>query len=144
MKLKIKRMHPDVQMPTYASAGAACFDIRAYTPKADSTSFNDTCVFDTGLKVEVPEGHVMLIFSRSGHGFNSGVRLANCTGVIDSDYRGELLVKLATDGFEGFSVAHGDRIAQAMVIPCRQIDLVEGELSETDRGENGFGSTGVK
>lgn len=143
MKLKIKRMHPDVQMPTYASAGAACFDIRAYMPGRETT-FSSSYTFGTGLKVEVPEGHVMLIFSRSGHGFNSDVRLANCTGVIDPDYRGELRVKLTSDGFEGFSVAHGDRIAQAMVIPCLQVDLVEDELSETDRGENGFGSTGVK
>jgi dUTP pyrophosphatase len=87
----------------------------------------------------------MLIFSRSGHGFKNNIRLSNCTGVIDSDYRGEVQVKLASDDPDGavFSVAHGDRIAQAMVLPIEQVSFEEvTELSTTERGEGGFGSTG--
>src|SRR5690606_14138784 len=94
--------------------------------------------FATGLAFEVPPGWVMLIFSRSGHGFNSNTRLANCVGVIDSDYRGEVKVKLTSDG--GFlKVYDGDRIAQAMLVPAVAVQLVEvDKLSATDRGEGGF------
>lgn len=146
LQLKVKRMYLDVQMPEYTTAGAACFDIRAYAPtlgKDETISFNHSHIFNTGLKVEVPEDHVMLIFSRSGQGFNNDVRLANAVGVLDSDYRGEIKVKLTTDG-AAYKVAHGDRIAQAMVIPVKQVQFVEAELSETGRGEGGFGSSGVK
>lgn len=85
----------------------------------------------------------MLIYSRSGHGFKHGVRLANAVGVIDSDYRGEVQVKLVNDGGMPFYVNKGDRIAQAMLVPVQQFQLAEVEdLSETARGAGGFGSTG--
>ena len=86
----------------------------------------------------------MLVYSRSGHGFKYGVRLANCVGVIDSDYRGEVGVKLTADQTsEGFFVRNGDRIAQAMIVPVDRVEFEEVEkLSDTDRGTGGFGSTG--
>ena len=86
----------------------------------------------------------MLVYSRSGHGFKHDTRLANCVGVIDSDYRGELMVKLTYDGAEdGPFIEPGDRIAQAMIVPVSQVsfDVVD-ELSDTVRGSGGFGSTG--
>ena len=86
----------------------------------------------------------MLVFSRSGHGFKNNVRLANCVGVIDSDYRGEVMVKLVYDGFtSNLLVRNGDRIAQAMLVPAQQVtfEVVE-ELNTTERGTKGFGSTG--
>lgn len=121
--------------------GAACFDIAS--TQAGYVCGGKTMTFPTGLQFEVPDGHVMLVFSRSGHGFKHGVRLANSVGVIDSDYRGEVMVKLTNDGLHGFNVEEGDRIAQAMILPVQQVALTESdELSNTERGEGGFGSTG--
>ena len=85
----------------------------------------------------------MLLFSRSGHGFSSGVRLANCVGVIDSDYRGEIKIKLQKDTeYSYFAINPGDRIAQGLIIPYPRVEFVEGELTGTERGAGGFGSTG--
>lgn len=153
MKLKIKKLHPDARVPTYGSAGAACFDLYALAVNGAYTI--GAHVYDcypamcnTGLAFEIPEGYVMLVFSRSGHGFNEDVRLANCVGVIDSDYRGEINVKLTCDrADEGdklpFYVSPGDRIAQAMLMPVEQcVFEVVAELQQTERGERGLGSTG--
>lgn len=154
MKVKIKKLHPDAIVPTYGTSGAACFDLYAIYD-ADMSAlvpddckmpveFYGACNFRTGLAFEVPQGHVMMVYSRSGHGFRNGVRLSNCTGIIDSDYRGELMVKLHNEGDKPFIVNKGDRIAQAMIIPVEQVqfELAE-ELSDTERSEGGFGSTGA-
>lgn len=157
MKIKVKKLYEDAQLPEYATEGAGCFDIRAYVPDdvhprgavraATGVGNGDTVVFDTGLSFEIPKGHVMMIYSRSGHGFKNDVRLSNCVGVIDSDYRGELKVKLTgdfNDGENPLLVFDGDRIAQGMVIPVKKIEFEEvRELSKTKRGGKGFGSTGV-
>lgn len=146
---KFLRMFDTVKLPTYATDGSACFDIYAHLPDeaAFSTMAHPSVTVPTGLRVAVPEGHVMLIFSRSGHGFKSNTRLANCVGVIDSDYRGELMVKLTRDDGGRLWVDHNDRIAQAMVIPVARQQIVEVEdeadLGETARGQGGFGSTGA-
>lgn len=142
-QLKVKRLHEDAQLPEYATEGAACFDIKSVqdgvVPVGGSTAFS------TGLSFEIPEGHVMLVYSRSGHGFKNDVSLSNAVGVIDSDYRGCLGVKLSNSGVKDFYVDKGDRIAQGMIIKYDHISFVEvGELSETERGEGGLGSTGVK
>ena len=147
MKVKIKRLHPDAIKPQYSSDGAACFDLHAILEdgQVDLVQPGNPAVFRTGLAFEIPEGHVMLVFSRSGHGFKNNVRLSNCVGVIDHDYRGEVKVKLAndTDEFSSFLVSPGDRIAQAMIIPYPKVELVwADDLSDTERGEAGFGSTG--
>lgn len=146
-QLKFKRLSSRAILPKYATTGAACFDLHALLHEGEKKIVNlsKPAVFDTGLAVEVPENHVMLIFSRSGHGFNNNIRLSNCVGVIDSDYRGEIKVKLASDSPTGthFIVSKGDRIAQAMILPVEQYEIVEAEmLTSTDRGEGGFGSTG--
>lgn len=148
MKVKIKKLHPEAIIPKYATPGAACFDLHAIGEIDSITAVLPyrSSTFRTGLAFEVPDGHVMLIFSRSGHGFNDDVRLSNCTGVIDSDYRGEVKVKLFrdADNHKGpMIIEHGSRIAQAMVIPVDQVEFEESdELSATQRGERGFGSTG--
>lgn len=162
MQIKVKKLHTDAVMPRYATDGAACFDLHAVDicgvlaeeaailAKYDVSKYsveirkNNPNTIRTGLSFEIPSGYVMLIFSRSGHGFNSNVRLANCVGVIDADYRGEIMVKLTSDDNGSLKVKTGDRIAQAMIIPIPAIELIESDdLSETERGTGGFGSTGV-
>ena len=148
--IKFKRLHATAHLPTYGSAGAACFDFYATgdaeLPAGDGglpVEFFEGVTFRTGLAVEIPAGYVLLIFSRSGHGFKSDTRLANCVGVIDSDYRGEILIRLHNDGEEPFVVHKGDRIAQGLIVPAPQYRLEWAEeLSETARGTGGFGSTG--
>jgi dUTP pyrophosphatase len=143
MLIKVKKLIPEAIIPKYVTPGAACFDLHAI---GSAIVYADrSATFRTGLSFEIPAGSVMLIFSRSGHGFKNNVRLANCTGVIDSDYRGEVQVKLTNDDGAGaaFSVVDGDRIAQAMVLPIEQVTFEEvTALSTTERGEGGFGSTG--
>lgn len=129
-------------LPKKASAGAACFDIQS----ADDTEIapRHAGIVRTGLKFKLPENHVLLVFSRSGHGFKNNVRLSNCVGVIDSDYRGELKVSLQNDGDETFSVRYGDRVAQGLIVPIPQVAMVAGVvIADTARGADGFGSTGV-
>ena len=146
MEIKIKKLHPGAVIPQYATDGAACFDLCAVEVTYGMT-WVDTCKeFHTGLSFEIPSGYAMLIFSRSGHGFKNDARLSNCVGVIDSDYRGEVKVKLTVDRNAGepLRIKEGDRIAQAMVIPVPRVSFVEAKkLSETVRGAGGFGSTGA-
>lgn len=142
-QLKVKKLHEDAQLPEYATEGAACFDIRSVQDGV--VPVNGSLALSTGLSFEIPEGHVMLVYSRSGHGFKNDVSLSNAVGCIDSDYRGCLGVKLTNSGTKDFVVEKGDRIAQGMIIKYDRISFVEvDELSETERGEGGFGSTGVK
>jgi dUTP pyrophosphatase len=147
MLVKVKRLYPNVNLPAYATEGAACFDLEAYVP--DDVLLVEQgrpVVVDTGLAFAVPKGYVMKIYSRSGHGFNLDTRLANCVGIIDSDYRGEVKVKLTCDSPYGRTllVKHGDRIAQAMVEPVPFVQFQEAdELDDTARGAAGFGSTGA-
>lgn len=140
--IKVKRLHPDAILPTYATDGSGCFDLYAIDRTPIGTGFP---ALRTGLAFEIPEDHVMLVFSRSGHGFNHDVRLANAVGVIDADYRGEVKVKLTADStVNPLVVRPGDRIAQALVIPIAQMSFTEvDELSDTARGTGGFGSTGA-
>lgn len=143
LRIKVKKLVADAIIPQYATPGAACFDLHSLTEGVASKESPLVC--DTGLAFEIPEGHVMLIYSRSGHGFKSDTRLSNCVGVIDADYRGEVKVKLAKDSLGGIlQVGKGDRIAQAMVIPVDKVTFEEvDELGSTERGAGGFGSTGA-
>lgn len=153
MQVKVKKLHPDAIMPKYATDGSACFDLHALGEWdlegygfVHAVELGEPKTFKTGLSFEVPTGHVMLVFSRSGHGFKHSTRLSNCVGVIDADYRGELMVSLTRDCSERdlVQVKAGDRIAQAMIIPIPSVELVEAEeLTNTERGTGGFGSTGA-
>lgn len=143
MEIKVKKLHQDAIMPTYATPGAACFDLYACCDGSAGLHPSFPVVIGTGLSFEIPEGYAMMVYSRSGHAFKHNVRLANCVGVIDSDYRGEVMVKLTADGRGSLTVNHGDRIAQAMIVPVPQVALVEADdLTDTARGNGGFGSTG--
>lgn len=141
MKLKVK-LSADATMPTYGTAGAACFDL--YAAEDQHIVAGRAGAIHTGVSFEIPTGYVMHVYSRSGHGFKNDIRLSNCVGVIDSDYRGEVMVKLRNDGkHDTFVVRKGDRIAQAMITSTVAVQLITAELNETDRGANGFGSTGA-
>jgi len=130
-------------LPEYGSNGAACFDLQAILTDDVELQPEQAHTFNTGLAFAIPDGHAMFVYSRSGHGFKYGVRLANCTGVIDSDYRGEVKIQLFNDGDDPLLVEHGDRIAQAFVMPIYPVWFtVVDELPPTKRGTGGFGSTG--
>ena len=143
----VKRLTDNAILPAFATAGAACFDLHADLKSEDGCEqiiFSYEHIFRTGLAFDIPKGYALMVYSRSGHGFKNDVRLANCVGLIDSDYTGEVKVKLTIDNDGSFIVSHGDRIAQAMLIkvPCVQLVEVD-ELKTTERGANGFGSTGT-
>lgn len=141
MEVKVKKVVPNAKLPVYATPGAACFDLHSTSTQMILSYLPKT--FGTGLSFEVPEGHALLIFSRSGHGFNHDVRLSNCVGVVDSDYRGEVMVKMTCDNTKSLLVKEGDRIAQGMIVPVNQVTFVEAdELTGSERGNGGFGSTG--
>lgn len=141
MNIKIKKLHQAATTPTYGSVGAACFDL--YSSKSGEVGAYSSSSFNTSLSFEIPDNHVMLVFSRSGHGFKQGVSLVNSVGVIDADYRGEVIIGLKNDSALRFDVNAGDRIAQALILPVQQVVFEDvQELSTTDRGEGGFGSTG--
>lgn len=149
MNLNIKKLHPNAKLPTYGTDGAAAFDL--YAAEVIGSDEYGTVVFKgndvvvgTGLSFEIPEGHAMFIFSRSGMGFTHGVRLCNSVGVIDSDYRGEVMIKLVGDDEFGPRIAVGDRVAQAVVLPIPRVTFTEADqLAPTERGTGGFGSTGA-
>jgi len=135
MKLKYKRVHKDAHPPVFSSEGAAAFDLVGIRKSGDT--------FRTGLAFDIPDGYVLLIFSRSGHGFKENTRLANCVGVIDADFVGEVMVKLTRDDDKPINVQVGERIAQGMLLRLPKVELEEvTELKQTERGEKGFGSTG--
>jgi len=134
MKVKIRKLHPNAVIPTYATDGSGAFDLTAISKQGQ--------VYGTGLTIEVPKGHVLYVYSRSGMGFKDGIRLANAVGIVDSDYRGEVMVKLQSDTGNPYP-SSGDRIAQGIIMKVPHIEFEEvEELSDTQRGVNGFGSSG--
>lgn len=146
--LKFMKNHPDAILPRYATDGAGCFDLRAVDVRIPTKVYSGSPItFRTGLVPEIPAGWMMLIFSRSGTGFGMDTRLANCVGCIDSDYRGEIHVKLTRDSAQSdpLMVFNGDRIAQGLMVKADQwaFEFAD-ELSDTARGSGGFGSTGSK
>ena len=142
LKLKVKRLTDTAKIPTYAHEGDACFDIYSDGIKEIGGA---TTTHSTGLKFEMPKGYAMMIYSRSGMAFKSDTRLANCVGVIDSGYVGEVMVKLTSDSgcLGALDYKRGDRIAQAMLIPVPVVEFEEvDDVEDTERGDGGFGSSG--
>ena len=134
--------NPDLPLPAYATAGAAGFDLRA--AEAATIPSGGRHLMPTGFAVAVPHGWEMQVRPRSGLATKHGVTIVNSPGTVDSDYRGPLMVGLVNLGQEAFTIARGDRIAQAVIAPAPQLALLEADdLDETERGERGFGSTGV-
>jgi len=145
MKVKIKKLHPKAVIPNYAKPGDAGMDLVA-TSIISNTTFDIT--YGTGLALEIPEGFVGLIFPRSSIR-KTDLALTNCVGVVDSGYRGELQATFKKIygkndvRIDEVDYKVGDRIAQIMIIPYPQIQFEEvEELSNTERGKGGFGSTG--
>ena len=131
--------------PSYETAGAAGADLRANFPDRAPVMLmpGTRRLIPTGLRVEIPAGFEMQIRPRSGLALKQGLSLPNTPGTIDSDYRGPLGVIVINLGGEPISIAHGDRIAQAVVAPVVQAQFeISDDLSDTERGEGGFGSTG--
>lgn len=145
--VKVLRMSDDVQMPEYATDGAAGFDLRAFFAEVSSVVIpaGSTTLIPTGLKMAIPYGYELQVRSRSGLSLKQSVVVMNSPGTVDSDYRGEIGVILHNAGNAPFEVRRGDRIAQAVVCPVYQASFQEVQsLDETARGQGGFGSTGVK
>lgn len=149
MELKIKALSPkigtDIPLPCFATAGAACMDLCACIDQPVTLAAGERRLIPTGLAIALPSAdYVALVYARSGLGIKHGIAPANCVGVIDSDYRGEIKVGLQNSGSEDYTVQPGDRIAQLMIAPVIQarLTLVD-ELDDTQRGAGGFGSTGA-
>ena len=139
--MKVKFVSEDGFEPARATGGSAGFDLRATEGDVISPGYRK--VFGTGVSVAIPPGFVGKVYSRSGHGFKYGVSLANGTGIIDSDYRGEIKVSLINQGHDFFEVKRGDRIAQIVFEKLPDIEMEKVTvLDVTERGDNGFGSTG--
>ena len=133
-------------LPAYESAGAAGMDLRAAVPQDAPLEIapGARALVPTGLIFEIPEGHEGQVRPRSGLALRHGITCLNSPGTVDSDYRGEIMVILANLGSEPFTVTRGLRIAQMVIAPVTRVDIVEtGSLTETARGDGGFGSTGT-
>ena len=144
VKMKVKKFFDTAIIPTKGSSGAAGYDLYAnIADGAETINPYETKKISTGLGMEIPHGYAGLIFARSGLATKRGLRPANCVGVVDSDYRGDVGVILVNHGLEQFCVMQGDRIAQMVINKVEQVDFVQvAELDETSRGAGGFGSTG--
>ena len=143
MKINIKKLTDTAIMPERGSAYAAGYDLFADVKENMEIKAHKTVMIPTGLAMEIPEGYFGGIFARSGLASKEALRPANCVGVVDADYRGEVKVALHNDGDEVKVIAPGQKVAQLVVVPflCVEFDEVD-ELSDTVRGVGGFGSTG--
>ena len=143
--LRIKKLRDNAQMPTYGSEFAAGADMYAAIDEAVTIGPNETKLIPTGLAFEIPEGYAGFVYARSGLASKRGLAPANKVGVIDADYRGEVMVALHNHGTEAQTVEAGERIAQMIIAPFVAVNYVfSDELDDTVRGEGGFGSTGRK
>ena len=145
MPVYIKKLKAQAAMPSYGSAEAAGADLYACLETAVEIAAGGTAMIPTGLAMELPEGTVGLVYARSGLASKKGLAPANKVGVIDSDYRGEVMVALHNHSAQAAVVEPGERIAQLVVAPVLRAACAEADaLSDTVRGEGGFGSTGRK
>ena len=145
MPVDIKKLKEHAAMPSYGSAEAAGADLYACLETAVEIAAGGTAMIPTGLAMELPEGTVGLVYARSGLASKKGLAPANKVGVIDSDYRGEVMVALHNHSAQAAVVEPGERIAQLVIAPVLRAAFAETDaLSDTVRGEGGFGSTGRK
>ena len=143
--VNIKKLKANAALPVYSSAAAAGADLRACLEEDVIIRPGKTEMISTGLAMEVPEGYAGLIYARSDLASKRGLAPANKVGVIDSDYRGEIMVALHNHSEEAAVISHGERIAQLIITPYLTAEFTEKEvLEETERGFGGFGSTGIK
>ena len=143
MKVKIKKLDEKAIIPTYGTKYSAGADLYALLDDTIEIKPHETTFVHTGISVEIPEGYCGLIFARSSMGAKRGLAPANKVGVIDSDYRGEIMVALHNHSEKAATVESGERIAQLAIVPFLKAEFEEAEeLSDTVRGTGGFGSTG--
>lgn len=143
--VSVKQLDPRAKLPAYGSADAAGADLYAVTDGPVTIAPGETVLIHTGLALAIPRGYVGLVYARSGLATKQGLAPANKVGVIDADYRGELMVSLHNHSGEARTVETGDRIAQLVIAPylTAGFQAVE-DLDDTARGAGGFGSTGTK
>lgn len=147
MNIKIKKLRADAKVPTHGSPSSAGYDLYACISEDGRANYminpHSTVLIPSGLAFEIPDGYFAGLFARSGLATKSGLRPANCVSVCDADYRGEYMIPIHNDTDSVQFIHAGDRIAQMIVLSCQTLDFEEvDELSETDRGSSGFGSTG--
>ena len=144
--IKVKVLDNSITLPKYETVSSAGMDIRAFIPEGKiEIEPQERKLIRTGLCLEIPKGYEVQIRPRSGLALKNGITVLNSPGTIDADYRGELRVILINHSADRFSITNAMRIAQMVVAQFSRVDLFEVEnLSETDRGEGGFGSTGTK
>ena len=145
MKVNIKKLNENATLPTYGSEFAAGADLYACIDEDTVILPGETKLIKTGLAIEVPLGYAAFIYARSGLASKRGLAPANKVGVVDCDYRGEVMVALHNHSGAEQVVSKGERIAQMVIAPYLKAEFsVVDELSDTSRGEGGFGSTGTK
>jgi len=146
MKLFIKKLNKKAIVPKQATSGSAGYDLYACIDTPITINPNEIVKIPTGISVALEENNaVILIYARSSLATKHGVTLANCVGVVDSDYRGEVIVALNNLSKEPYTITQNERIAQIVITPIFTPEIEEvAELSETERGSGGFGSTGKK
>ena len=146
-KVLFKRLpHADgLPLPSYESEYASGMDLRAALEEPVTLDPGERTLIPTGLKMALPAGYEAQVRPRSGLAYRNGITMLNTPGTIDADYRGEVKVLAVNLGNEPFTISHGDRIAQMVIAPVRQFPVEEvGDLPGTERGEGGFGSTGIQ
>lgn len=145
VKVNFKKLNENAVTPTYGTEFSAGADLYACEPEEITIKSGESKLIHTGLSLEIPEGYAGLIYARSGIATKRGLAPANKVGVIDSDYRGEIMVCLYNHSNEDQVIAVKERIAQIVITPFLKVEYIENEtLSDTDRGAGGFGSTGQK
>ncbi len=143
--VKIKKLRENATVPTYGSEFAAGADLYAAVDGSVTIEANETKLIPTGLAMEIPTGYAGLVYARSGLASKRGLAPANKVGVIDSDYRGEVMVALHNHGTKAQTIEMGERIAQMVIAPYVTANFILSDsLDDTVRGEGGFGSTGTK
>ena len=143
MTVRFKKLDPRAAMPTYGTSYAAGADLYAVCDADVTIEPGETVLMHTGIAMEIPAGYVGLVYARSGLACKRGLAPANKVGVINADYRGEIMVALHNHGTAPQTLSHGERIAQMVIAPFLAVSYEEcEELSDTVRGEGGFGSTG--
>lgn len=143
MQINIKRLTNTAKIPTRQHVGDAGYDLYADIQEPVTIEPHTSEFIKTGIAIEIPDGYFGAIFARSGLATKQGLRPANCVGVCDSGYRGEYKVALHNDSSDTKTITTGDRIAQFIVMPYLNVEFNEvNELSNTERGDGGFGSTG--
>lgn len=144
MKVKIKKLYEDAVVPTRGSYQAAGYDLYAHgLPDGTLIRPHDTWMIGTGIAMEIPDGYFGGIYARSGLATKKGLRPANCVGVVDADFRGEIKVAVHNDSDQRQEIQNGDRIAQLIIQPYLNVEFDEADkLSDTERGSGGFGHSG--